>query len=467
MRDRYQNTTDNTLWSKVLVSLAAIIFVVLIIKFMSSSGPSLDTASVSLRLSDATSSAQITPENKDPQSIEANTPLSELDLIEIRNGTGQIAFLANQKSILNMNTGSKLRYLGEADGKSNFRLENRDLWVQADTGMMSFDLIGLTLIPSSTTVMNISKNELFTTIIVLQGSATVNLGGSVLEITAGKQLNYSTLKTLSLEDLTSRISPLNPDSLTTDWMKLNNASAYITTAQTQAPASTVTNGGLILFDTPVDESTIETKNVSIAGRILSPSVGRIVINGVPATIDPVKLTFTLPAIELTTKENNIIYRTFDVAGGLLSKGIITVYTTASGLSAGTSAGTNTRAQVETYKPDNRFKIVAPSSDFYETRETKVKIEGKVTAGVVHHITINDFKLNSFAVNGTNWYYFANQDFGNMQEWVNTYTIRYLDKEDTEIYKQLFVIKKLPPFSSVGLKTSPIASGESRAPTNTN
>lgn len=32
----------------------------------------------------------------------------------------------------------------------------------------------------------------------------------------------------------------------------------------------------------------------------------------------------------------------------------------------------------------------------------------------------------------------------MQEGVNTYTIRYFDAEDNEIYKQLFVIKKLSP-----------------------
>jgi hypothetical protein len=30
----------------------------------------------------------------------------------------------------------------------------------------------------------------------------------------------------------------------------------------------------------------------------------------------------------------------------------------------------------------------------------------------------------------------------MQEGVNTYTIRYFDATDNEIYKQLFVIKKL-------------------------
>jgi hypothetical protein len=213
-----------------------------------------------------------------------------------------------------------------------------------------------------------------------------------------KQLNYSTLKTLTIEDLTTRIASINPDTLSTDWMKLNNASAYITAAPTDTAsltAGTNTNGGLILFDSPVDESTVETKVLTVTGRVLSPSVSRVVINGTPATIDPAKQTFSLGAVPLTAKENNIVYRTFDVSGGLLSKGVVTVYTTAPGLAAGTTAGASTRAQVETYKPDNRFKIIAPSADFYETRETKVKIEGRVTANVAHHITINDFKLNSF------------------------------------------------------------------------
>lgn len=245
-------------------------------------------------------------------------------------------------------------------------------------------------------------------------------------------------------------------------MKLNNASAYITTttSDTTTSGTSSNTGGLILFDSPVDESTVETKSITVTGRVLSPTVARLIINGTPATIDPAKQTFSLGSVALTAKENNIVYRTFDVAGGLLSKGIVTVYTTANGVASTTVSGTGARAQVETYKPDNRFKIIAPSTDFYETRETKVKIEGRVTANVVHHITINDFRLNSFSVNGTSWYYFANQQFGNMQEGVNTYTIRYFDAQDGEIYKQLFVIKKLPAFTSTG--RLPVASGETNA-----
>jgi len=458
MRWQYQNPNNNP-WSKILIGLAAVIFIVLIIKFIGGKGPSLENATVTLRLTDATSSAELSSEKKDIKSVNANTPLSPLDLIEIKNGTGQIAFLSNPKNILSLNIGTKLRYLGEENGKSSFRLENKDLWIQSDTANTTFDLIGVTLTPSSTTVMNISKNELFTTITVLQGSASLNLWGSLLEIIAGKQLNYSTLKTLTLEDLTSRIAPINPDTLSSDWMKSNNASAYITTSTptTSTSTSSTNNGGLILFDSPVDESTVEAKSITVTGRVLSPNVARIVINGTPATIDPAKQTFSLGSVTLTARENNIVFRTFDVAGGLLSKGIITVYTTANGVASGTTSGSSTRAQVETYKPDNRFRVVAPSADFYETRETKVKIEGRVTPNIAHSITVNDFRLNSFKANWTSWYYFANQQFGNMQEGVNTYTIRYFDAEDNEIYKQLFVIKKLPAFTSTGTRTWTISS----------
>lgn len=169
MRGQYQNPGNSNPWSKILIGLAILIFVVLIAKFVGGQGPSIEDAAVSLRLTDASSSAQIIASDNDEKSVNTNTPLAPLDYIEIRNGTGQIAFLSNPKNILNMNVRTKLRYLGEGnDGKSSFRLENKDLWVQSDTASMALDLNGITLTPSSTTVMNISKTELFTTITVLQ-----------------------------------------------------------------------------------------------------------------------------------------------------------------------------------------------------------------------------------------------------------------------------------------------------------
>lgn len=321
MRGNYSAQTPSTQWTKILLGLGALIFVVLIVKFMSAqSSQTVENAAVSLRLPDTNSSAQITTGENSQKDVNANTPLSTLDFVEVKNGTAQVVLLSNSKNTINLNTGTKLRYLGQSnDNKSQFRLENKDIWVQSDTADMTFDLIGVNLTPSSTTVMNISKNELFTTITVLQGSATVNLNGSLQEITAGKQLNYSSLKTLTPEEMAARIASINPETLGSDWMKLNNASAYSSatpTASTSGTATTTNNGtgSLIIFESPIDESTVESKSVSISGRILSPSVSRVVINGTPATVDPAKQTFTLAGVSLTAKENNIVYRTYDAAG---------------------------------------------------------------------------------------------------------------------------------------------------------
>ena len=439
-----------------LVWWAFVVLLIIIVRFiMSGSVVTAETAPATLKLTDGRSNAQIVDSHDDQKSVNSNTPLAPLDLVDIKNGTAQIVFLSSPGNLLNLNNGTKVRFLGSSNNKMQVRLENKDLWVQSDTADLEIDLLGLTLSPSATSVVNISKNELFTTITVLQWSAKITLWWATVDLLTGKQLNYSTLKTLTPDYLTSRIVDIYPDSLTTDWMTVNNAKSYISAPAptTLSPETTTTpspGSSLILFESPIDESTVETKTVSVKGRILSPNVARIVINNLPATIDPVKLSFSLSNISLTSRENNIIYRTYDAGGTILSKGFVTVYAkniSTSDTPSNTTIGTtptpkNSLAQVETYKPDNRFKIVAPSADFFETSDTKVKIEGTVAAGLVHHITINDFRLNSFNPKWSAWYYFANQQFGNMQEGVNTYTIRYFDSSDNEIYKQLYVIKKL-------------------------
>ncbi|MFA6080288.1 MAG: hypothetical protein WC753_02275 [Candidatus Gracilibacteria bacterium] len=447
-------------WTTALIVIIALLFVILIWRFVSGgSAPDLATAPVSLRMTDATSSVLLTGQDKKEKTVQANTPLADLDLIEVKNGTAKLAFLNNDKNSLNLNMGTKIRYLGlGTDNKTQFRLENKDLWVQADTGDISLDLLGVVVLPASGSVLNIAKNELFTTITVLQGTATISIEAKTLEMSAGQQLNYSTLRTVTYDDLSTRIAPINPDTLSSPWMSLNGASAYTTTLVSSAQAATTgtggstLGGGLVLFESPVDESTVNTKTITVSGKVLNASVARLIISNLPATLDPVKQTFVLKNLPLTNHENNLIYRTYDATGTLLSKGFVTVYTTSVAAAAAnapvsntaaTTAPSNGLAQVSTYKPDKRFRVTAPAADYYETTDKKVRIEGSVSADTAYSVTINDFKLASFTPNGTSWYYFANQEFGNMQEGTNTYTIRYFDANGKEIYKQLFVIKKNP------------------------
>jgi hypothetical protein len=145
----------------------------------------------------------------------------------------------------------------------------------------------------------------------------------MLEVVSGQQLNYSTLRTVTFDDLSARITPINPETLTSPWMSLNGASSYIitpdTTTKTPLTSATMTGSGLIAFESPVDESTVETKTINVSGKMLNSSVARVVVSNLPATLDPVKQTFTLKNLPLTNNENNLIYRTYDATGKLLGK----------------------------------------------------------------------------------------------------------------------------------------------------
>lgn len=151
----------------------------------------------------------------------------------------------------------------------------------------------------------------------------MSLADKSLEIASGQQLNYSTLRTVTFDDLSSRIAPINPETLTSPWMSLNGASTYTSSLPTTATTTptgtspTSISGGLIAFESPIDESTVETKTITASGKVLNPAVARVVINNLSAVIDPVKQTFVLKNLALTNHENNLIYRTYDATGTLL------------------------------------------------------------------------------------------------------------------------------------------------------
>lgn len=316
MRGNYIQENPHPL-SRVLIAGIALIFVLLIFKFL---GGNDDEADVSIKFSNEMSNAQLSTGTKEGKNINVPTALSPKDTITQKNGTSQITFLANPKNTINLNEGTILHFLTRENNFYTFQLENKDIWVTSDTTSLSFLLDKITLTPTSNSVTNISRNELFTTISVFQGSVSLAINGSTLEIPTGKQLNFPSSNTSqTAQELTAKITSINPDNLASPWMKLNNASEYFSQTTTPAIESNAGTGGLILFDSLIDESTVNTNTLTITGRILSNAVARITINGQPALIDPTKQTFSLASLELKSHENNIIYRTFNVAGTLLSK----------------------------------------------------------------------------------------------------------------------------------------------------
>lgn len=458
MRGHYQQQNTHPL-NRVFLGWIALIFILLIFKFLWGPG-NPDEAEVHLKFTDELSNAQIAIWDKEGKNHNQPTWISLNQSITQKNGTSQISLQTNPKNTINLNEWSKIVYEKKNNGEYTFRLNNKDFWINVDTAILGFVIEDITIKPSANTIVNITKNDLFSTLSVFRGSLTITIDGQSLEVSSGKQLTfYSSNKSQTISDLEQKITLITQDNLESEWMRLNNASSYILKEEPTTNTSISTGeGGLIIFDTLRDESTINTSTINITGRILNTTVARVTINGLPTNIDPAKQTFELTNVELKSSENNLVYRTFNVSWALLSKGIITLYSTTWSASGSVSSGNTDAGQLETYKLDNRYTIIAPSTDFYETRETNVKIEWRVAAGLAHYIKVNGFKLSSFKSKWTNWHYFANQQFGFLQEGINTYVIQYFDSQDKEIHKQLFIIKKLPPFSSSGVR-KPITSWE--------
>lgn len=80
-------------------------------------------------------------------------------------------------------------------------------------------------------------------------------------------------------------------------------------------------------------------------------------------------------------------------------------------------------------------------------------------GVVKYITINDFRLSKFAQFTSTWYYFANKDYGTMNDGINLYTIKYYGTNDELLFTNLFTIVKegkkevVPPVTPVDTNTT--------------
>lgn len=110
--DRFNTSQSTPPWTKVFIGIIGLLFVMLMWRFVGGSDtPDLATAPVSLRMADTTSSALLISESKKEKTVQVNTPLADLDLVEVKNGTAKIAFLNNEKNSLNLNTGTKIKYL--------------------------------------------------------------------------------------------------------------------------------------------------------------------------------------------------------------------------------------------------------------------------------------------------------------------------------------------------------------------
>lgn len=343
------------------------------------------------------------------------------------------------------------------DGKQTISLENADLLADSSTGDMNIKLKNFSVVPNSDSILILSQNAIASNIYVLKGSAMVedySKKSTSASIGVGQELTImkSDLTNNTLQ-FSSKIAPLSDYIKTTDLFTRHNGDSLLSSINTGSGTETVSIGsgmstsgsltakstktGLVIIS-PEDESTVDTSEVNIEGKFTSADITKVTINDKEALINKEQKTFAYKSFPLASASNNIIYKAYDSEGGILAKEILTIYTSQKTGKEDASK----KPSVTTYPiSDKDFRILSPTENPYKTTDDIVRIEGRVNKGVVKYITINDFRLSKFPALGTSWYYFANKDYGTMNDGINLYNIKYYGENDELLFTNLFTIVK--------------------------
>ena len=145
----------------------------------------------------AVGDAQVFVQKKGDTREQVTTSSQVLDnqMVVVDDGTASVTFALSDTS-LHLENGTRLRYVGQENGANVVRLENKQIWARVAGSDVIFDLIKFRILPSANTVVNVSKNNLFTTVTVLDGMVTISDEEYSGEVVTGQQLQIQSFKTL-------------------------------------------------------------------------------------------------------------------------------------------------------------------------------------------------------------------------------------------------------------------------------
>lgn len=345
---------------------------------------------------------------------------------------------------------NKLWELSYAWKKNNIEvinLKNWEAWIESDWEI-NFELKNFKVLTSWQNVLALSQNMMASSIYVLKWEVSIELSWKTNNTTIWVWQKLTILNTdLNEENLSiqEKIEPI--DDFFKEWelyIKHNWSSySWLPTdswswSEDWSWSISKQNSKTLLFTYPSDEESVDSNTINIEGKISSTKVEKITINDKEVSINREENTFVAKDFQLQNDINNLVYKAYDQDGNLLVKWVLTVYST----SKEKAVESQEKPTVTTYPISSKdFRIISPDENPYKTTENLVKIAWVVNRWAVKFITINDFRLTKFTQYSSNWYYFANKDYGTMNDWINLYTIKYYWKDDELLYTSLFTIVK--------------------------
>ncbi|EKE28619.1 MAG: hypothetical protein ACD_3C00037G0010 [uncultured bacterium (gcode 4)] len=361
----------------------------------------------------------------------------------------------------------ELKYDWKNSQWENFTVNNWDIWIETDSMPSKYITRNFSVESNWIWVFSFSQNLMASSIYVLKWEVNVTPTSDKSDVVATKIWVWQKLTILNT-DLTwenfkieDKIEPIDDIFKESDfftkhnWLNYLNANVTLpdwtwTGSSAWTGSSVVKGWKNIIITYPEDEATVEWNTVNIEGKISSTNVEKVTLNDKEASLNKEDKTFVAKDFTLDETINNIVYKAYDKDSNMITKWVLTIYTT----SKNKAKADQEKPTVTTYPLSSKdFQIFLPTENPYKTTDNLVKIAWSINKWAVKFITINDFRLTKFPQYSTNWYYFANKDYGTMNDWINLYTIKYYWKEDELLYTSLFTIVKEPSWSDSDSNTS--------------
>ncbi len=294
------------------------------------------------------------------------------------------------------------------------------------------------------------QSQVYSILYALSGSIYIEAWGRTYTLEAGKRIMVSqsdlATSTMTLDSLSGPIDDgikQNAFFLAHGWesilasIKQNtiNTTNSWETLRTLSGVSIANGTKSIEITYPTDGMIISTTKVDISGKLLAKNIKKITVNGYEAILSQVNESFSIKWFPLGTDISDLVYKSYDPAGNMLERGVITLYTK--------NGATGSDKLVPTTFPtnDKNYRITSPSENPYRTTERAVTVSGVIPKDTVEYITVNGYKLKKFTPKSATWYYYANRDYETMAEGFNLYEIKFYSTNNTLLATQVFTIIK--------------------------
>ena len=324
-------------------------------------------------------------------------------------------------------------------------LESSDLWVNS-LSESNINMKYASVIVWDNSHISLSQNEMWSTIYLLSWNVEVrNLVWKSTILTQGQKITISRLNASSEDiDLTILKEDIDDFFKKTDWYIKNNGDLYLNIApesqntQTGSKLETYKNANLITFDNLKDESYVSNNSLEISWKYFDDNITKIMLNDASAKINKDAKTFSFNNVDVSSSENDLIFKVFDDSNDLLQKFVYLVY-----YKWWENNTTGAVFNVKTYSVDgSQFTFTAPTTgSSYTSNLDFITFKWNVLAKWISKVSVNWYTLSSF--NWSTWRYHADVSRNNLKDGTNIYDIKYFDANWKLVYNNTFTIIRKP------------------------